>query len=690
MERIANNITDFRQNMWNKIKRRRVSVLVATISWILLLTVEIREHDAITSGTSTPVYLKGLLLNIFTISLYTISLADIQKKELDFRKMLWHLFTVTFACTGFSIIANIISAIFIDSQQLHHHPFWYTILFHIEFSALTYLLVTAYITWKEMILFERSPFAQKAWRIFEVFLIITLLSHFFRIGITKDIIFNASYTFSVLWTLILCVNVKWIPLLNFRQKITAITQIILVLLSLGYFGLSFEFYFKHEPFGSDDFLKNIFIISLLTFVIVYGITAVLFMLFNLPTSSIFDKKIAEMAIFRKLSDVISNQSSERDIYKILFDSAIEASHANAGWLETTNGKLFFADEIPIKEAQQLRANLAKAGYDGRLPKSINYNPYFGKGKKQKYHSILLTPVYSDDKLLAQLFLLHEEDNAFDKMMMSTITTYVNQAGMALYNRELVAEIIEGEVWKKNLEIAKKVQERLIPKRWESEGDMEMIAISESAVQVGGDYYDYHTKHDGHYAMIIADVAGKGINAAFNMAQMKGIFQTLVKMNLSPIELIVQANKALVGCLEKTAFITATYYHIDTQQKTIDFARAGHCPTLYYSKSKGKAFYFENKGLGLGIVRNDSYKNFIKPQQWHYETEDVMMLYTDGIVEAQRKDDKEQFGYERLKDFLDRNHQKTVKEMSKSLFDEIYNFLGESQLQDDFTLIIVKF
>ena len=86
---------------------------------------------------------------------------------------------------------------------------------------------------------------------------------------------------------------------------------------------------------------------------------------------------------------------------------------------------------------------------------------------------------------------------------------------------------------------------------------------------------------------------------------------------------------------------------------MQFSRAGHCPTLYYSKRDKVAQYFQNKGLGLGILRNDSFRKFIHINELAFEKDDILVLYTDGISEASNAQGEE-FGYDRMKSLLEKN------------------------------------
>jgi serine phosphatase RsbU (regulator of sigma subunit) len=153
--------------------------------------------------------------------------------------------------------------------------------------------------------------------------------------------------------------------------------------------------------------------------------------------------------------------------------------------------------------------------------------------------------------------------------------------------------------------------------------------------------------------------------------------------------MVRANQALVYCLERGSFISATYFVINTQTKKIRYARAGHCPVLYYCAKKDATDYFKDKGIALGMVRNKTYSSFIQTNEFEYSSGDIMVLYTDGITEA--KDRKnEEFGYERLAQIVQEAKTLSPKEMQDHLISRLYEFSGTNNINDDYTTMIVRF
>jgi serine phosphatase RsbU (regulator of sigma subunit) len=153
--------------------------------------------------------------------------------------------------------------------------------------------------------------------------------------------------------------------------------------------------------------------------------------------------------------------------------------------------------------------------------------------------------------------------------------------------------------------------------------------------------------------------------------------------------MIKANQALVYCLERGSFISATFFILNSQTKKIAYARAGHCPVLYYRAATNSLEYFKDKGIALGMVRNKSYSNFIQSNDFSYSSGDIMVLYTDGITEA--KDSKnDEFGYERLSDVICEVKDQSPRQIQDHLIRKLYEFTGTENINDDYTTMIVKF
>ncbi|MEL7006627.1 MAG: PP2C family protein-serine/threonine phosphatase, partial [Bacteroidota bacterium] len=309
-------------------------------------------------------------------------------------------------------------------------------------------------------------------------------------------------------------------------------------------------------------------------------------------------------------------------------------------------------------------------------------------KSNQYRSIMALPIFIKSEQIGCMVLLQEVSEAFNKEMAEIIRTFVSQASISLENAKLLGEAIENERYKEQLNIAKSVQKSLLPEKLKSNEYFEIAGYSMAADEVGGDYYDLIPYQNDRYGLIIGDVSGKGTSAAFNMAQMKGVFYSLAQMALSPKEFISKANLALSNCLEKSSFITASYFDVQAKTGDVSFVRAGHCPTLVYCQSENQCKYLSTKGMGLGLLRNESYDQFIFENSMNLASGDIIVLYTDGITEASNPDGK-QFGESGLQHSFLKHVHKPPTEISEGIIEDLFTFLGDKKLDDDYTLVILK-
>ena len=445
-----------------------------------------------------------------------------------------------------------------------------------------------------------------------------------------------------------------------------------------------------------DYRYHIFIFSLIVFVTVYSIFSFLVILFNLPTTSVFEQKLEEVVNFQRISQSIQTEQSEESVYNILLETSVSSVFADAAWLEINSNEhehKLFTYKITDKESydiiNHLKTHNVKGILDQGSEKTKNLSKHLASLKGSRFRSILAFPIYVKGQNIGTLALLKELPESFNKEMTKIVSTFSNQAGISIENFRLMEEALQNERYKEELKIAKMVQKSLLPTILEQDNDFEIAAFSESADEVGGDYYDT-LRIDKHLiSIIIADVSGKGTTAAFHMSQMKGIFHSLAQRDIEPKEFMIHANQALLYCLERGSFISATYFIIDTQKKSVKYARAGHCPILYYCAQTKSSQYFKDRGVALGMVRNKTYCNFIESNVFNYSQGDIMVLYTDGITEA--KDGKgDEFGYERLSQLVNEASGLSPLQIQNHLINKLYEFSGTSNIDDDYTTMIVKF
>src|SRR5262249_1608763 len=154
-------------------------------------------------------------------------------------------------------------------------------------------------------------------------------------------------------------------------------------------------------------------------------------------------------------------------------------------------------------------------------------------------------------------------------------------GMADSMQGLLMEQAEKQRLEEELRIARQIQMSLLPQGVVSLPGLRVSALCLPAAEVGGDYYDLLPLSPTRMGVLVADVSGKGTSAALYMAELKGLVLSLSRIHASPARLLSEANRILAANMDSRSFITMTYAVVDTQARTMRYARAGHNPMIHY-------------------------------------------------------------------------------------------------------------
>jgi len=231
-----------------------------------------------------------------------------------------------------------------------------------------------------------------------------------------------------------------------------------------------------------------------------------------------------------------------------------------------------------------------------------------------------------------------------------------------------------------------MQKKLLPEHLPQFPELQLAASWEPSMEVGGDYYDFVNLDKDKIGLVVGDVAGKGVSAAFYMAEVKGIFQSLSKLCKSPKELLIRANETLMGSLDRRAFISLLYAIFDMSKGTLELARAGHCPMVYVSENKKELI--RPNGLGLGLTNGELFHQSTDESIIRLTDGDVCVFYTDGITES-RNAQGEEYGYDRLQDVVFAHRHESAEQIKTTLLNEVKIHTGSLAYGDDMTLVVAK-
>ena len=577
----------------------------------------------------------------------------------------------------------------------------------ISLALFIILLAQTLYIWRSLVNFRGTPRLKREWAAFELLLGAALLFQLF-VWQTPDFLRVAVITGLGLFGVYLSGHQRWVAYLSQGQKMQAI------MLQLGVLGFLLLFLFYLRGAQADPVLlapptQQAFLVLTSFFAAFYAVAGLSVTLFNLPIADVYEQRRAEILSLQQLSQIIQRGQTAPEIYQALFTSAVQTIRADAAWLDARlqpteqpgPQPTALVHELTPADLAALQAQIPALLADQQTELTDNDLPRSQRltSLSQPYGSVAVLPLRSPTHDYGVLVLLKKEQAGFDPEDLSILHTFTTQTVLSLENLQLAQEARISQSAQDELRIAALVQERLIPKHLPTDNWFEISTYAQAAKEVGGDFYDFLHLPGQRLAVLIGDVSGKGVTAAFHTAQMKGIFHALMQPNPlakkdrerypDPHRFMVKANEALTHCLERSSFITASFYLIDYEAGGFSFARAGHCHTLYYHSIKEEVSYFRSEGLGLGILRDGSYGRHVKNQFWDYNPGDVMVIYTDGIPEA-RDANGEEYGEERLARMLGESFYQSAEEINQHIRHDVQEFSKGLPLHDDQTLLVIKF
>jgi serine phosphatase RsbU (regulator of sigma subunit) len=205
-------------------------------------------------------------------------------------------------------------------------------------------------------------------------------------------------------------------------------------------------------------------------------------------------------------------------------------------------------------------------------------------------------------------------------------------------------LIEKEIIERELEIARVIQESILPKQIPAPPGWQITAHWQPARSVSGDYYDFLPYPDGRLGLLIADVTGKGVPAALVMAVTCSVLRAVVGSEISPGAVLERVNNLLCPYMPRGMFVTCLYGLLDPTSGVLRFANAGH--NLPLKIAQGVVHEVRATGMPLGLLPGMTYEE----NETLLQPGNGLLLYTDGIVEAHNPN-REMFGIPRLQAYL---------------------------------------
>jgi serine phosphatase RsbU (regulator of sigma subunit) len=247
-----------------------------------------------------------------------------------------------------------------------------------------------------------------------------------------------------------------------------------------------------------------------------------------------------------------------------------------------------------------------------------------------------------------------------------------------------AQIIEKETLERELQMARKIQESILPRTLPRSPDFDFGARMEPARAVGGDFFDIIPLDRDVYGIVIGDISDKGVPAAIFMALTRSLLRAKATRAVAPRKVLLRVNRLLLEMNEAGMFATVLYGVLDCSRYEFAYARAGHEPPLLFLPDGERLISPLSPGQPLGLFPDPE----IDEQRLHIPSGSTLLLYTDGATDA-ANGQGDLFGLERLVESVRANLETPAQALCDHLLAILIEHQGAGSQTDDITLVGVR-
>lgn len=294
---------------------------------------------------------------------------------------------------------------------------------------------------------------------------------------------------------------------------------------------------------------------------------------------------------------------------------------------------------------------------------------------------------SDDKQIVRL--IREDDQlgplaaVLQQMSGRAVEQHRRLSELITRLREALVRETELASLQQELSIARDLQRSVLPVDFPDLDTYSIFGLMESAREVGGDFYDFFERSDGHIAFVIADVSGKGVPAAFFMAICRTLLKTIALFENDPAKCVRQLNDLLSADNEQMMFVTLFFGVYDPETGLVQFVNAGHNPPFKISAKGTVEALPRSEDMAVAVVEDMDFT----AQDLTLDPGDRLVLYTDGVTEAFNPEG-EQFGDDRFAAVLSGETDQTTAGAAHATVEAIRVFEAGNDQSDDITLLVL--
>ncbi len=257
-------------------------------------------------------------------------------------------------------------------------------------------------------------------------------------------------------------------------------------------------------------------------------------------------------------------------------------------------------------------------------------------------------------------------------------------------REAQKSVVEQERMQKEMQVAQEIQHSLLPGKVPAVSGYDIASLYRAAKEVGGDYYDFVSVDEDTLGVVVADVSGKGVPGSLVMTMIRTALRMEARGSHSAADVMSRMNDFVTEDMKKGMFVTIFYLILDSKNRVISYASAGHNPMILFRAETDETFFLNPRGFPVGISLPDEnlFRRSIDVEKIKLKKDDMLVIYTDGVTEAMNEA-REQYGEDRLLALIKEHGTKSPDEFVDALNEDIKIFTSGYPQNDDITVVAMK-
>lgn len=399
----------------------------------------------------------------------------------------------------------------------------------------------------------------------------------------------------------------------------------------------------------------------------------------------------------EITRTISSSLDFDEVLNLVIDSIMEVMKAQRGFLMVADG-----DGLQVKVARGMdgeqlsdehaySTTIVRQVVETREPLLTNNaqsDTRYVPGQSiilAGLRAILCAPMLVQNRLIGVVYVdTSMRSGNFTEADLHLLNAVAGQSGVAIENARLYKVAVEKGRLERELQMAREIQESLLPRRMPVLPGYEVAARWRAAREVAGDFYDLFMLEENTLSLVIADVSDKGAPAALFMASARSMIRSHAFAGLSPIETLGRTNDLILEDADSGMFVTV-YYSLLRRDGSSVHVNAGHNPPMVYRRVDREVHMMPRGGRAIGWFP----ENPLQAVELQLLSGDVVVYYTDGLTDAENQTG-EPFGEQRLAAALREVAENSADAILRHLVKKVDVFCDGAPAFDDLTLCVVRF